>query len=103
MTIPYYQELQDIISTEIHGKKNSHHRHSKVVCQSRGIYGKFFRKSLYKTLDNRSDDHFEMDSSKAKKLLGWKPKHGLRDALTKMVENLKANPKKFYQVNNLNK
>ena len=47
--------------------------------------------------------HFEMDSSKAKKLLSWKPKHSLRDTLTKMVENLKANPKKFYQVNNLNK
>ena len=64
------------------------------------LFGKAFIKPWMIDL---ADDHFEMDSSKAKKLLGWKPKHGLRDTLTKMVENLKANPKKFYQVNNLNK
>jgi len=50
-----------------------------------------------------ADDHFEMDSSKAKKLLGWKPKHSLRDTLPEMIKKLKDNPEKFYKVNNLNK
>jgi nucleoside-diphosphate-sugar epimerase len=44
-----------------------------------------------------------MDNSKAKKLLGGKPKHGLQDTLPTMVEKLKDNPKKLYQANNLNK
>ena len=48
-----------------------------------------------------ADDHFELDSSKAKKMLGWQPKHGLRDTLPKMIKNLQANPEKFYQVNEL--
>ncbi|MEQ9439896.1 MAG: NAD(P)-dependent oxidoreductase [Cyclobacteriaceae bacterium] len=99
-----YKELQDIISTKIHGKKMSiiaiPKWFAKVGAFMQNLFGKAFIKPWMIDL---ADDHFEMDSSKAKKLLGWKPKHGLRDTLPKMVENLKANPKKFYQVNNLNK
>jgi len=50
-----------------------------------------------------ANDHFEMDSSKAKKLLGWQPKHGLWDTLPKMIKKLKDDPEKFYKMNNLNK
>jgi UDP-glucose 4-epimerase len=50
-----------------------------------------------------ADDHFEMDSSKAKKLLGWQPKHSLRGTLPKMIKKLKDDPKAFYKTNKLNK
>jgi len=99
-----YQELQDIISVEIHGKKSPIIHipkwFAKVGAFMQNLVGKAFIKPWMIDLAN---DHFEMDSSKAKKLLGWKPKHGLRDTLPKMVENLKANPEKFYRENNLNK
>ncbi|CAN5183929.1 N/A [soil metagenome] len=99
-----YQELQDIISKAISGKKSSiipiPKWFAKVGAFLQNLVGKAFIKPWMIDL---ADDHFEMDSSKAKKLLGWKPKHGLRDTLPKMVENLKANPKKFYGVNKLEK
>ena len=99
-----YQELQDSISTAIHGKTSPIIHipkwFAKIGAFMQNIFGKAFIKPWMIDL---ADDHFEMDSSKAKKLLGWKPKHGLRDTLPKMVENLKANPKKFYKVNKLNK
>jgi nucleoside-diphosphate-sugar epimerase len=97
-----YQELQDIISTAIYGKKSPIIHipkwFAKVGAFMQNLFGKAFKKPWMIDL---ADDHFEMDSSQAKKLLGWKPKHGLRDTLPKMVENLKANPKKFYKANKL--
>jgi len=64
------------------------------------LFGKAFIKPWMIDL---ADDHFEMDSSKAKKLLGWRPKHGLRGTLPEMIKNLKDDPEKFYEVNNLNR
>jgi nucleoside-diphosphate-sugar epimerase len=48
-----------------------------------------------------ADDHFALDISRARKLLGWEPKHSLRESLPKMVEALKENPAKFYLDNKL--
>jgi nucleoside-diphosphate-sugar epimerase len=48
-----------------------------------------------------SDDHFELDITKAKKVLGWKPEHSLRDTLPLMIERLKENPTKWHQENKL--
>lgn len=50
---------------------------------------------------DRADDHYELDIARARKLLGWEPKHSLRDTLPKMVAALKADPKKFYEENKL--
>ena len=97
-----YQELQDIISKSIYGKKSPIIHIPKWFAKAGAFMQNLFGKAFIKPwMIDLADDHFEMDSSKAKKLLGWKPKHGLRDTLPKMVENLKANPKKFYQVNKL--
>lgn len=99
-----YQELQDLISTEIHSKKIPIIAIPKWFAKAGAFMQNLFGKAFIKPwMIDLADDHFEMDSSKAKKLLGWRPKHGLRDTLPKMVDNLKANPKKFYQANNLNK
>ncbi|ADR22064.1 UDP-glucose 4-epimerase [Marivirga tractuosa] len=99
-----YKELQDIISTEIHGEKmpiiSIPKWFAKMGAFMQNLFGKAFIKPWMIDLAN---DHFEMDSSRAKMILGWKPKHGLRETLPKMIENLKANPKKFYQENNLKK
>lgn len=64
------------------------------------LFGKTFIKPWMIDL---ADDHFEMDSSSAKKMLDWTPEHGLRDTLPKMIKNLKDNPEHFYEVNGLNK
>ncbi|NEN23811.1 NAD(P)-dependent oxidoreductase [Cryomorpha ignava] len=97
-----YQELQDIISTEINGKKSNIIHIPKWFAKAGAFMQNLFGKTFIKPwMIDLANDHFEMDSSKAKKLLGWQPKHGLRDTLPKMIEKLKANPEKFYKDNKL--
>ncbi|HEY9236941.1 MAG TPA: NAD-dependent epimerase/dehydratase family protein [Phenylobacterium sp.] len=49
-----------------------------------------------------SDDHYELDLSRARTLLGWEPQHSLREQLPGMVERLKADPYAWYKANKLN-
>jgi len=46
-------------------------------------------------------DNFEVDITRARTILGWEPKHSLRDALPGMVLTLKADPFAWYRENNL--
>ena len=48
-----------------------------------------------------ADDHYELDITRARTLLGWEPKRSLRETLPKMVAALKADPEKFYCENKL--
>ncbi|MDQ6619705.1 MAG: NAD-dependent epimerase/dehydratase family protein, partial [Pseudomonadota bacterium] len=49
-----------------------------------------------------SDDHYELDISRARELLDWEPKHSLGDTLPKMIAELKADPVGWYRTNKLN-
>ncbi len=99
-----YKELQDIISKEVDGTQKEFIKipkwFAKVGAFMQNLFGKAFIKPWMIDL---ADDHFEMDSSKAKKLLGWQPKHSLRETLPKMIKKLKDDPKAFYKVNKLKK
>ncbi len=99
-----YKELQNIISAELYNK-NSEIIHipkwfAKMGAFVQNLFGKAFIKPWMIDL---ADDHFEMDSSKAKKLIGWQPQHGLRNTLPKMIKKLKDDPEKFYKENKLKK
>jgi len=48
-----------------------------------------------------ADDHYELDISRARSVLGWQPRRSLRETLPRMVERLKADPAKWYRVNKL--
>ena len=48
-----------------------------------------------------ADDHFWLDISRAREVLGWQPQRSLRDTLPRMVERLKADPEKWYRENGL--
>jgi len=50
---------------------------------------------------DRANDHYALDITRARQLLGWEPKHSLRETLPKMVEALKADPLGFYRENEL--
>jgi nucleoside-diphosphate-sugar epimerase len=50
---------------------------------------------------DRADDHYELDISRAEKLLGWRPRHNLIDTLPEIISNLKADPDKWYKENKL--
>lgn len=48
-----------------------------------------------------ADDHYELDISRARTLLGWEPKHSLRDTLPKITAALKSDPAGWYCANRL--
>ncbi|MBI2811020.1 MAG: NAD(P)-dependent oxidoreductase [Candidatus Melainabacteria bacterium] len=50
---------------------------------------------------DRADDNYELDGSKARRLLGWTPQHTLRETLPTMLEGLKVDPEKWYKINKL--
>ena len=49
-----------------------------------------------------SEDHYELDTSRAQNLLDWKPQFSLRETFPKMVDALKRDPISFYRSNKLN-
>lgn len=49
-----------------------------------------------------SEDHYELDTSRARELLDWKSRFSLRETLPKMVDALKRDPASFYRANKLN-
>ena len=46
-------------------------------------------------------DNFELDITRATKILGWEPKRTLRDTLPKMIPALKADPLAWYRQNEI--
>jgi dTDP-D-glucose 4,6-dehydratase len=50
---------------------------------------------------DRANDHYAIDISRARELLGWQPKRSLRETLPKMVEALKADPAQWFEDNEL--
>lgn len=49
-----------------------------------------------------ADDHYALDVTRARTLLGWIPQRSLRDTLPRMIEALKADPFGWYKANKLN-
>ena len=48
-----------------------------------------------------SDDHCELDISRARELVGWRPRHSLAGTLPEMIKRLKADPTAWYAKNKL--
>lgn len=48
-----------------------------------------------------ADEHYELDISKAKRILGWEPKHSLDKTLPIMIQDLKSDPIAWYKKNGL--
>ena len=49
-----------------------------------------------------ANDHYAIDISSARELLGWNPQHSLRTTLPHMIAALKADPTAWYRANKLN-
>lgn len=50
---------------------------------------------------DRANDHYAIDISGARELIGWQPKRSLRETLPKVLEALKADPQGWYKENGL--
>jgi len=50
---------------------------------------------------DRANDHYALDITRARTVLGWEPKRSLRETLPKMIAALKADPVAWYKENKL--
>jgi nucleoside-diphosphate-sugar epimerase len=50
---------------------------------------------------DRANDHYALDITRARTVLGWEPKRSLRETLPKMVAALQADPLGWYRENDL--
>lgn len=49
----------------------------------------------------QADDRYALDIRRARALLGWEPRHRLREVLPRMVDALKADPAAWYRTNRI--
>lgn len=97
-----FAELQQLIAREIHGKSWPTFSIPKPLAKAGAWMQNLFGNAFIKPwMIDLTDDHAELDISRARRLLGWAPRHSLRDTLPKMIANLKNDPVGWYQQNNL--
>ena len=100
-----YDQLQRTISRLIHGSEFSTWRVPKWMAKiGAAIQGMipFIPKPFIKPwMIDLADDHYELDISRAKRILGWTPNHTLEETLPIMIEELKKDPANWYKVNQL--
>jgi len=100
-----YDEIQDRIGRTLHGEDWSTLRIPKPLAkagawlQTAATKGETFIKPW---MVEESEAHYILDVSRAGALLGWAPRHSLRDTLPKMVEALRKDPTGWYKANKLN-
>jgi nucleoside-diphosphate-sugar epimerase len=100
-----YGEVQKIIGEALHGEDWATMRVPKTLAKA----GAWLQNEVLGDDDfvkpwmvEQSNDHYVLDISRARQLLGWEPKHSLRETLPKMVAALKRNPAGWYKANKLN-
>ena len=99
-----YDELQRAISHGLHGKEWKTYRIPKALAK----VGSWLQNLLPGAdsfikpwMIDISDDHYALDISRARTLLGWEPRHSLRTSLPKIVNKLKFDPAGWYRENDL--
>lgn len=99
-----YDETQDIIGQALHGQDWTTVRIPKTVAEigawleTEATDGESFIKPW---MVQESNAHYILDTSRARALLGWKPKHSLRETLPKIIAALKKGPTGWYKTNKL--
>lgn len=97
-----YDYLQRAISKKLLGKEIKTYRVPKFIAKLGAIFLSIFTKSFIKPwMIDLADDHYDLDVSKAKKLLGWKLSHSLATDLPVMLDRMLQDPGKWYKKNGL--
>jgi nucleoside-diphosphate-sugar epimerase/uncharacterized membrane protein len=100
-----YEELQDEIGREIHGKDWK----TREIPAPLAKTGAWLEEKLplgkepfiKPWMIDLADDNYELDISRARGVLGWEPRRSLRESLPRMVAALKADPVRWYRENKL--
>ena len=98
-----YDEIQHTLARLIHGESwETHEVPGPIAKVGAWIENQLPGKSFIKPwMIDRANDHYALDITRARTLLGWEPKRSLRETLPKMVAALKADPIGWYRENKL--
>jgi nucleoside-diphosphate-sugar epimerase len=100
-----YDELQRTFGRLIHGEEWETHAIPKVLAKA----GAWFQDTMPLAEEpfikpwmiDLADDHYALDISRARTVLGWEPKRSLRGTLPKVIAALKADPLGWYREHKL--
>lgn len=100
-----YDDLQKEMAKLIHGKDWKTWRVPKPLAKL-GAWSQehipFLPKSFIKPwMIDIADDHYALDTARAKQYLGWQASHSLRTTLPIMIRELKNDPRSWYDENKL--
>ena len=100
-----YDELQRALGWLIHREEWDTHEIPKALAKSgawlQDVLPLMDDPFIKPWMINLADEHYELDTSRARSLLGWRSQHSLREALPEMVAELKADPQGWYEENKL--
>jgi len=101
-----YDELQRSLAWLIHGEEKwDTTQIPKAVAKAgawvQGIVPGVEEPFIKPWMIDLADDHYELDTSRAQRLFGWRARRSLRETLPRMVEALKDDPAAFYKANRL--
>ena len=95
-------ELQNEIARLLFNKEWKTYKIPKFVAKTGAWVQDLFGDSFIKPwMVDLTDEHMQLDISRANKLLDWEPKHRLKKSLPKIIDNLKDHPVKWYKENDL--
>lgn len=98
---PSYDTLQREFARLLHGESDWHtSRIPKTVAKSGawlqehapGIEDPFIKPWMV----DLADDHYELDITRARQLLGWQPQNRVLDSLSRMIKALRTDPDDWY-------
>jgi nucleoside-diphosphate-sugar epimerase len=100
-----YAEMQEELGYLIHGKEWPAIRIPKTVAKvGAWVQDKLAGEDeafIKPWMIDLADQHYPVSIAKANQLLGWNPRHDLRDALDQMVRRLQEDPRRWYEINKL--
>jgi nucleoside-diphosphate-sugar epimerase len=101
-----HRDLQERLGELIHGKEWPTIRIPKPIAKA----GAWVKEKLAPEgeepfirpwMVDLADDHYPVAIDRARKQLGWTPRHTLRETLDEMIARMKADPKRWYERNQL--
>jgi len=108
-----YDSVQNLVGRLIHGEPWATRRIPKPVAAT-GAWAQDVVEAIVPDAIDRgiepfvkpfmvwlADDHYELDVSRATELLGWRPRHSLRETLPRMVGRLRQSPADWYRRNHI--
>ncbi|REK23975.1 MAG: NAD(P)-dependent oxidoreductase [Actinobacteria bacterium] len=100
-----YGQLQDLIARELHGTDWT----TMEIPEAMAKAGAWFREKnpfgedpfIRSWMVDRASDHYEIDISRARELLDWKPEHTVDEVVPEMIRRLEADREGWYRENDL--